>query len=187
MVKNSQNCQFYHSTTVLDKSKKHTSSTSRISRKAKRFWLIRQVRYFLIRLLRLRETPPVIARGLAVGVFSGFIPLFGLQMILALVFAVYLKGNKFAAFAATWISNPLTYVPIYWFNFKVGKLFLKGTELPLSDLDFQLNWQSWSKMMELGFIFVITLFIGSIFMGLLAGFVTYFLSKYLITRFQSRH
>lgn len=46
------------------------------------------------------------ARGLAAGVCCGCFPFFGLQTLLAA--------------AGTWISHPLTYVPLYWFNDQLG-------------------------------------------------------------------
>ncbi|MEO0852065.1 MAG: DUF2062 domain-containing protein, partial [Cyanobacteria bacterium J06648_11] len=90
---------------------------------------LRAVRYFYLRLIRLQATPAEIARGLAVGVFAGMFPAFGFQTIVSVLFATVIRGNKLAAAAATWVSNPLTYVPIYAFNFQVGKRLLGARSL----------------------------------------------------------
>jgi hypothetical protein len=91
----------------------------------------RWLRYLYLRLLRLQSSPKEIARGLAVGVFAGCFPIFGFQTLAALVLAVPFRGNKLAAAAGTWVSNPFTYVPIYAFNYQVGEWLLGSrTVLP---------------------------------------------------------
>ena len=147
-------------------------------------WWKRRWRYLQIRLLRLRGKPKAIARGLAIGVFAGFFPLFGLQIIIGVLLAALLGGNKFAAVVGTWISNPLTYVPIFAFNLKIGKLLLSWHELSLKEIDFQ----SLSNVMELGSALVFTLFIGCFTVGLVFSFCTYFLALRIILKWRkSRH
>ena len=65
-------------------------------------------------------TPGQRARGVAAGVFCGCYPFFGFQIILSVGLASALRGNHLLAAAATLISNPFTYFPLYWFNFQVG-------------------------------------------------------------------
>ena len=107
-------------------------------RRLKQSWLKRYCRFFYLKLLRLRGKPEVVARGLAIGVFAGCFPFFGLQSLIGIVLATILRGSKVAAIAATWISNPLTYVPIFVFNYKIGKLLL-GTEDTVLSLDMLTN------------------------------------------------
>ena len=38
--------------------------------------------------------------------------------------AKMLKGNTILAAVGTWISNPFTYVPLYYFNYRLGSLIL---------------------------------------------------------------
>ncbi|MFM7733135.1 MAG: DUF2062 domain-containing protein [Cyanobium sp.] len=64
------------------------------------------------------------ARGLAAGIFCGCFPFFGLQILLGVALASVVRGNHLLAAAGTWISNPLTYVPLYWFNYQLGSLLL---------------------------------------------------------------
>ncbi|MGK7877854.1 MAG: DUF2062 domain-containing protein [Xenococcaceae cyanobacterium] len=143
-------------------------------------WWLRRWRYLYMRFLRLRGTPRAIARGLAIGVFAGFFPLFGFQIIIGVVLAALLRSNKFAAAASTWISNPLTYVPIFVFNFKVGQLLLGSNELSVAEID----WQSLPELMKLGSAFIWTLFIGCFVVGFIAAFCTYLLSLRLIIRWR---
>jgi uncharacterized protein (DUF2062 family) len=64
------------------------------------------------------------ARGLAAGIFMGCFPFFGLQIVLGGALASLVRGNHILAAAGTWISNPLTYLPLYWFNYQLGCLLL---------------------------------------------------------------
>ncbi|BBA78788.1 hypothetical protein RGRSB_0169 [cyanobacterium endosymbiont of Rhopalodia gibberula] len=136
----------------------------------------RHCRYLYLRFRRLRGTPHSIARGLACGVFAGCFPLFGLQTIIGVLLAVICRGNKFAAAIGTWISNPLTYVPVFAFNYKVGKFLLLGFQNTILQIDLQQNWQSWSTFMESGFDFIYTLFLGCLIVGTFCSFIGYFLS-----------
>ncbi len=146
--------------------------------KRDRFWWQKWYRSCYLCLLRWGGKPQFIARGLALGVFSGCFPFFGLQIIIGVILATLFRGSKVAAAAATWISNPLTYVPLFIFNYQVGKLIL-GIEIKLER---QLDLDSFSSFMELGFAFAATLFVGCFVVGLAAALVTYFLSLLVLKR-----
>ena len=61
----------------------------------------------------------------------GCFPFFGLQIVLGVALASLVRGNHILAAAGTWISNPLTYVPLYWFNYQLGCMLLgPGPALP---------------------------------------------------------
>lgn len=79
-------------------------------------------------LLRYQGTPKSVATGLAVGVFVALTPTVGIQMAVGGVIAHFLKGNRAIAVAAAWITNPLTMGPIFYFNYRIGLLFLPGDE-----------------------------------------------------------
>jgi uncharacterized protein len=158
-------------TSTLTKPKKNQSKINIFQR----YW-----RYFYLRLLRLRGNPEAIARGLAMGVFTGCFPFFGLQTLLAILLAIVFKGNKIAAAAATWISNPLTSVPIFAFNFHIGTLIIGGRDFAFDQLDFK----SVSKVIDLGANFAITLLLGSLIVGSIASFCTYIISLRLIKKLQ---
>ncbi|AIE75063.1 hypothetical protein D082_25350 [Synechocystis sp. PCC 6714] len=132
-----------------------------------RLWQ-RQLRYLYVKLLRLQSTPHALARGLAVGSFAGMFPFFGLQTAIALVLAIPLRGNKIVAAGATWISNPFTYVPIYWFNYRLGLLLLQREGIPFSELD----WQS-AELLKYGGDAAIALLLGSLVAGVVVGLGAY--------------
>ena len=155
---------------------------TRKPQKLPRNWLTRRFRYTYLKLLRLRGKPKVVAKGLAVGIFAGCFPLFGLQSLIGLFLAAVCRGSKVAALAATWISNPLTYVPLYVFNYKIGKLLLgtKDTQLPPLDIE------SFTAFKELGSTFAITLFTGSFVVGMILAVVTYFYGLAILEQLHGR-
>ena len=92
----------------------------------KRSWS-RSIRYILLRLKRLPSSPHRIALGCAAGVFAVFTPFLGVQLILAGMLALVLRGSVFASFLASFVGNPLTY-PVIWFaTFNLGNVLLGGT------------------------------------------------------------
>jgi uncharacterized protein (DUF2062 family) len=154
----------------------------RIYRRNLAFWLLKRYRWFYRRLLRLRGKPVAIAKGIAVGVFAGCFPFFGFQTFLGIILAVLLRGSKVAAAVGTWISNPITYIPLFVLNFKVGKLLL-GIESISSQ---EVNLESLSSLMESGSIFVTTLLVGCLVVGAIASTASYFLSLYIFRRLQHK-
>ena len=108
-----------------------------------------------------------VAGGVAVGLFCAFLPLPG-QIPLAALLAVALKGNLILAAGATWISNPITYFPMFYFNYRVGSALI-GHPGEVPELDFTFD----SIMQNLGAIGV-PLTVGSLLLGLTAGSLAYF-------------
>lgn len=60
-----------------------------------------------------------IARGIALGLFAGFILPIG-QIFLAAFLAMTVRANVLIAAGATLITNPFTFPPIYFAAYKVG-------------------------------------------------------------------
>ncbi len=119
---------------------------------------------FVVSLWIEEGSPAKRARGLGVGIFSGCFPFFGLQTFVGIVLASVVKGNHLLAAAGTWISNPLTYVPLYWFNYKVGEACLgKGRLLQgVSQLTMHHIWDQ-------GLLFSSRILLGSSIVGVLLG------------------
>ena len=142
---------------------------------------MQQTKQWIAWLWRQKGSPSQRAKGVAAGIFSGCFPLFGLQTLIGIFLAKIIRGNALLAAGGTWISNPFTYLPIYWFNYKVGCLLL-GEEQVLRkfnqlDISILLN-QSWYLS--------IRLLIGSSIVGLISaisiGGLTYIILKSSSTR-----
>lgn len=145
---------------------------------------LRQAQRLTAWLWRQEGTPGQRARGLAVGVFSGCFPFFGLQTLIGVALASVLRGNHLLAAAGTWISNPFTYVPLYWFNYRLGSWLLGhgAGSLELSALgrgdlrEVGLWEQGWS--------FSSRLLLGSTVMGFATALVVGLVSWHLLGRQQ---
>jgi uncharacterized protein (DUF2062 family) len=57
--------------------------------------------------------------AVALGVFCAFIPV-PFQMLLAAIFAVWLRVNILVAVPMVWLSNPLTMGPMFYFCYLLG-------------------------------------------------------------------
>ncbi len=62
-----------------------------------------------------------VANGVAAGLFAAFLPL-PIQMLLAVFISLVMRGNLAVAAAMTWITNPVTFVPINYLIYKIGGL-----------------------------------------------------------------
>ena len=121
------------------------------------------------------------AKGLAIGVFSGCFPFFGFQTLIGVFFAKLAKGNIVLAAIGTWISNPFTYIPLYYFNYKVGSIFLNNSSNSIIEKSFVID-DLWKQ----GRIFSLTLLLGSFCVGLLlsliCGSIVFFIYKIKLKR-----
>jgi len=141
----------------------------------------RKLRYYYWRFLRLQGSPEMLARGMAAGVFAGCYPLFGFQTLIGLTVATVLRGNRIMAAAATWVSNPFTYVPIFAFNYQVGLWLLgAGSVSQFEDSDSLRGW------MDMGTDVAVRLMLGSTMVGLVAAVVSYYGGLPLIRRMRRR-
>ena len=131
-------------------------------------------------ILLLDDTPHSIALGSAIGVFVAFTPTVGVQMIFVLLIALLVRPfftfNKIAALIAVYISNPLTTLPIYWFNYKIGTYFVSGN-VAQEDLTVLLKYNNFSEWWDTvcGLLFRMgwPLVIGSVIVALICAALAY--------------
>lgn len=102
----------------------------RIGRKRDSFdlKLSRQLKYYYLRFIRLRGQPHELALGMALGVFTGMMPIMPFQIALAVMLAMLLKSSKITAALGTWISNPLNWYFLYYYSYKIGAWLLSLPE-----------------------------------------------------------
>jgi len=146
------------------------------------------------RLLSLNDSPHDIALGLALGIYVGFLPLMGIQMGVVLVVALpFRRANKVSAVAGVWISNPLTVIPLYALIYWVGTFFYKKEEV----LSYSIFKEKITDILELsGFIektaaflglgadIFIPMCVGGSVVGIIAGLITYFITKRFIVYYR---
>lgn len=165
----------------------------------------RAMHYVKHRIRRLPDTPEKIARGIFAGVFTVFTPFFGLHFVVAALLAKLMRGNIWAALTATFVGNPLTYVPIAVTSLKTGHLllgtqFVPGDERSLMGKfvaaadDFWLNFRAlftdvdanWNSLIQFWHEVYYPYIIGGLIPGVLAGWVAYYLSVPVIRAYQKR-
>ena len=167
-------------------------------------WM-RAARYVQHRMQRLPGTPEEIARGIFAGAVVVFTPFFGLHFVLAVILAKIMRGSIIASLLATFIGNPLTYVPIAILSLEIGH-FLLGTRAvhPVDDSMFARFgaaasdlWQNfkaiftpevaqWAELKVFWDTVVWPWTVGGLIPGLICGLVCYYLSVPLIRAYQNR-
>ena len=128
--------------------------------------LIKRIRKFISWLWNQQGSPSQRALGFGVGIFSGCFPFFGLQTLMGVFLAKILKGNSILAALGTWISNPFTYVPLYYFNYRVGSLLINN-EKDIVDFSHITTNELWSQ----GWYLSSRIIMGSTSVGLVTGII----------------
>ena len=142
--------------------------------------------------LHLDEEPSRLAASMAVGVFIGITPFYGLHTLLALAAALVLRLNKVATVTGAWINLPWFAPFVYGFCLRLGEAILGG--------DFStFSWASvtalaegaraylhaspresagdlWRLVWDMLFVASKPLFVGTLVVGVVAGVVTYFVT-----------
>lgn len=112
-----------------------------------------------------------IAAGVASGIFSAFLPM-PFEMVVAVFLAVVFGGNLIFASTFVWISNPLTWIPLWTPCYLLGTKILGLTPISISKIKtLQLN-------IELAYHYV-ALWLGCLIAGTILAFASYFLIRIL--------
>jgi len=157
----------------------------------------RQIKYYYLKLIALRDEPHELALGMAIGVFSGMMPIIPFQTALAVTLALFFKASKITAALGTWVSNPLNWYFLYYYSYKIGivlfglperkKIFssimaaMESGEAPMILV---------AKIIGAGGTIAAAFLVGGFVMGIVAGPASYLVSfqifKYLKAWRQSR-
>lgn len=127
-----------------------------------------------------------IAIGVFCGLFAAFIPL-PVQMFAAVILAVFLRGNLAVSVGFTWVSNPVTYIPLYYFCYLVG-VFILGRPTDEAGNIITINMEQLIDDIFAGELANLTdffltaglqLMLGCLIIGLISGVAGYFIVDYL--------
>ena len=146
--------------------------------------LIKRIRKLIFWLWNQEGSPSQRALGLSLGIFSGCFPFFGLQTLMGVFLAKILKGNSILAALGTWISNPLTYVPLYYFNYRVGSLLINNDK-DIVDFSHITTNKLWSQGWSLSSRLVMGSISVGLVTGIIGGFCLYFSLKKFSNTFQN--
>lgn len=141
------------------------------------------MRTWIHNLVKVRDTPEALARGLAVGFFFGVSFFWGFQIVLAVFVSYLLGGNKVVAAAMTAVSNPLTSLPLYSLCYLIGHLIVGGSD---DHPDFGLV-HSLEGFLALGPSFFLTMLIGTTVVGLVGAVAVYYSSQRILEVLRQWH
>jgi uncharacterized protein (DUF2062 family) len=146
------------------------------------------------RLINDNQTPYRIAMGCACGIFSSALPIFG-QTFIGMISARIFRASVIASLPWTWISNPLTTLPMWYGGYRLGIWILPDKHKPLSYPEIQALMQSfdqrdWTQSLSLLSIefweALQPLWLGAVLMGLamsVPGFIlVYYIAKGILNR-----
>ena len=141
-----------------------------------------------LKLLAIRDTPEAIAGGIAIGMFFGFTPLFGLKTVLAIFFAWLTRSNILAAVLAGTLHDlilPIMPVVFVW-EYKIGYWILNhewphGGRLRLALHD----WRDWTRLLtsRVGK----PMLVGSMIIATPLAGICFFVGKTVISRYRRKH
>lgn len=145
-----------------------------------------------------------IALGVAIGFFVGWLPIVGIQMAVALVVCQIFKANKVVPIFPIWLTNPVTIVPIYSFNYWVGWKVVGGP--PISDIIAVLGkmisippvseemgrFEAWwsgikhamGELFSMGWDMQLPLWLGCSIVGIILAVPSYYLTRKFVESFR---
>lgn len=113
-----------------------------------------------------------VAKGVAIGLFFGLLPIFGLQIISAITIALFLRANITAAILLTWVTNPITFPIVLWLEKQFGDLIISSSIWKCSHIHINMNSYYFTKYGE-------PLLVGSIMSGIIISISGFFLTVLL--------
>jgi uncharacterized protein (DUF2062 family) len=108
-----------------------------------------------------------VSGGVAVGLFCAYLPM-PMETLVAAALAIILRVNLPISVALVWISNPLTWIPMYGAGYMVGAHLLNIP--PVSYEDMTIAWLLDQAL---------PLWLGSIILGALLSAVGYIITRIL--------
>jgi uncharacterized protein (DUF2062 family) len=149
----------------------------------------RRFRQHVTAVLHLDEAPQRLAAGMAVGVFIGVTPFYGLHTLLALAAAYLFRLNKAATITGAWINLPWFAPFVYGFCLRLGEAVLTGdwSSFSLSSISVlagsagaalrasprETAGTLWQVVWDLLFTASKPLFVGTLIVGTVLGLVAY--------------
>jgi len=116
----------------------------------------------------------MITKGVLVGLFWGFIPM-PMQMAGVMATTPFFKFNVPIGLATVWLSNPITYPPLWYLEYTTGNLML-GRE-NINNIELTMQWFSdhWDDI-------VVPLYVGTAFYSTVVAYLIYLLLNWLWIR-----
>lgn len=110
-----------------------------------------------------------VARAAGVGLMVAFFPL-PVHMLIVVPLAILRGLNLPVLIGAVWITNPLTWVPLFYFAYRVGLMFTGGSAQTAATLHLSSDWASLSHALD---VIWLPLCVGSAICGVVGGALVY--------------
>ena len=131
------------------------------------------------KLFAIDDSPESVARGIGIGIFLGFTPLYGLKTLLSLLLAMFFRANKTAAVIAVNLHDLLfPLMPlVLGMEYETGFWLLsRPHQFPASLHLLHLRpheWLSWTTFFSVG----APLLVGSLLLGIPCGAIALFITR----------
>jgi uncharacterized protein (DUF2062 family) len=141
-----------------------------------------------LKLLAIRDTPEAIAGGVAIGIFFGFTPLFGLKTLFAILFAWLTGSNILAAVISGALHDViLPFMPvIYRWEYNVGYWLLSSPHRwppPFSHIRWGGDaWRHWTTFFSVGK----PLLVGGCVVATPVSLASFFITRAIVARHQRK-
>jgi uncharacterized protein (DUF2062 family) len=159
-----------------------------------------KARKFIIHgILHADDTPHQIALGVAIATLVGLMPIMGIQTVVALALAAALRANKAVCVPVVWITNPVTFVPIYAACYALGG-FLLGASGSYAEgkalvealqqsggLAHILTLSFWQNLLNWSLNVGVELWIGCMVVGLAMAVPAYVATRWAVAKYRHRH
>ncbi len=110
-----------------------------------------------------------VARAAGYGFMIAFVPI-PIHMLLVFPIALIRRLNIPVVVGSLWITNPVTWVPMFYFAYRVGLLVTGGAAHPVDALPLAADWHSIAVVLDRIWL---PLCLGSLICGVAAGLVGY--------------
>ena len=144
--------------------------------------LNRKIQNQLKRILVEDSSAHSVGMGFAIGLFIGLLPIFGFQMIPAFFISMRFKVNKTASVMGVWITNPITFVPIYLFHYWLGTFLLPQSLVADIEVFRQfLEDPNTKRFLGLGMKTLLPLMVGCLISASVVSVAGYQLMKHIVS------
>lgn len=145
---------------------------------------VRYLRLKYLKILRIKDSPSQIAKGVALGVALDFLPLPFISIFISFVVAKFLRFNTIAAVTATILFKGA--IPFFYaFNIAVGKLLLKGKapqSITIPNTNVDTSFLDFKRLLHGSDVFLL----GSVVNSIIFWIIVYFVIRWLLEKRRER-
>ncbi|MCA9321221.1 MAG: DUF2062 domain-containing protein [Planctomycetes bacterium] len=132
-------------------------------------------------ILTANDSPRGLALGFAMGLWVALTPTVGLQITIVVILGTLLRANRIVAVAMTWVSNPVTFIPMYYAYYRLGVWVLGRAALRYSEIKVLLrvgdHRSAWDMILECFRVLGGPLWVGSLIIATVVTLPAYPLAR----------